>query len=141
MIDKKLVEKKIRRIEGFLRELKQVTISTFEEFQKNTVIKRFVERNIELAIEQMTDICRHLVAELDLPEPETYADCFDILAQNKVIPNKDADTFKAMVRFRNVLIHIYDGIDDSITYGVYKKHLKDFKKFAEIIRAFLNPIS
>ncbi|MBI4766854.1 MAG: nucleotidyltransferase domain-containing protein [Deltaproteobacteria bacterium] len=26
-------------------------------------------------------------------------------------------------------------------YGVYKKHLQDFKKFSEIIRAFLNPIT
>ena len=48
MIDKKLVEKNNRRIEGFLRELKQVKITTLEEFQRNTVVKRFVERNIEI---------------------------------------------------------------------------------------------
>ena len=106
MIDKKLVEKKIRRIEDFLRELKQVKITTLEDFQENIVVKRFVERNIELA-------------------------------QNGVIPDEEADTFKAMVRFRNILIHIYDGIDDSITYGVYKKHLQDFKVFAGTIRSFL----
>jgi uncharacterized protein YutE (UPF0331/DUF86 family) len=46
-----------------------------------------------------------------------------------------------MGRFRNILIHIYDGIDDTIIHGVYKKYLQDFKKFAGIILPFLNPIT
>lgn len=79
MIDKPLVEKKLRRIEEFLRELRGVEIGTIEEFKENVVTKRFIERNIELAIEQMIDICKHFVSGLDLSEPETYSDCFDIL--------------------------------------------------------------
>ncbi len=47
MIDKPLVEKKLRRIEEFLRELKSVKIGTIEEFKKDIITKRFIERNIE----------------------------------------------------------------------------------------------
>jgi len=43
-----------------------------------------------------------------------------------------------MVRFRNLLINVYDGVDDSITYGIYMKHLGDFKDFIKIIRDYLN---
>jgi uncharacterized protein YutE (UPF0331/DUF86 family) len=137
MIDKTLVERKIRKMEQYLRELQTVQVKTLEEFTEDTIVKRFVERNIELAIEQMIDICKHLVAGLDLAEPETYAECFDILHRNKVIPEKPLPTFKAMARFRNRLIHVYDDIDDAITFEVYTKHLQDFKAFARVIRSFI----
>lgn len=137
MIDKPLVEKKLRKIEDFLRELRTVSIDSFDEFKENVVIKRFVERNIELAIEQMVDICKHFISGLDMKEPETYSECFDILAKDGVIPEGTIDTFKVMVRFRNILIHAYDGIDDSITYGVYKRHLEDFKLFVKCIREYI----
>lgn len=137
MIDKQLVEKKLRKMEEFLRELKETDVQDMEEFKNNIIVKRFIERNLELAIEQMVDICRHFVTGMGLREPETYADCFSILSESRIIPETDVDTFKAMVRFRNILIHIYDTIDDSITYGIYKKHLQDFRTFISVIREFL----
>ena len=137
MIDKHLVERKLRKIEDFLRELKSAEIGTIEEFKKNIVVKRFIERNIELAIEQMVDICRHFVSGLDLAEPETYAGCFDMLAKEGVISEQNLDMFKSMVRFRNILIHAYEGVDDSITYGIYKRRLNDFRSFIKEIRDHL----
>lgn len=137
MIDKPLIEKKLRKIEGFLSELKHAEVANFSSFRQDIVKKRFIERNLELAIEQMVDICKHLVSGLDLREPETYAECFQILAESKVIPKKNVRTFQEMVRFRNVLIHGYDGIDDAITYKIYKNRLKDFRTFASDVRNYL----
>jgi uncharacterized protein YutE (UPF0331/DUF86 family) len=137
MIDKILVEKKLRRIEEFLRELKNVEIGTIEEFKENVITRRFVERNIELAIEQMIEICKHFISGLDLSEPETYSECFDMLAKEGVILEQSLDTFKSMVRFRNILIHAYEGVDDSITYGIYKRRLNDFEIFIKEIREYL----
>ncbi|MBI4698977.1 MAG: DUF86 domain-containing protein [Nitrospirae bacterium] len=137
MIDEKLIEKKLRRIEDFLREINNVEIGSLDKFKENIVTKRFVERNIELAIEQMVDICKHLVSGLDLSEPETYVECFDLLAKEEIILQENLDTFKAMIRFRNILIHAYDGVDDSITYGIYKQRLNDFKIFIREIRNYL----
>lgn len=137
MLDKPLIEKKLRKIEEFLRELRTVRIESFDEFKENIVVKRFIERNIELSIEQMVDICKHFISTLDLKEPETYSECFDILAKAMVIPEGTINTFKSMVRFRNILIHAYDGIDDSITYGLYKRHLEDFRTFINSIREYI----
>jgi len=137
MIDKKLIEKKLRRIEDFLKELEIVKIDTIEDFKEDIVTKRFIERNIELAIEQMIDICKHFVSGLDLKEPETYTECLDILAKDRIILEENLDTYKSMVRFRNILIHAYEGVDDSITYGIYKKRLGDFRLFTKEIREYL----
>lgn len=137
MIDKPLIEKKLRKIEEFLRELQSTRIGTYNAFKENLVIKRFVERNIELSIEQMVDICKHFISGLDLKEPETYSECFEILATGGVVPEETVNTLKSMARFRNILIHAYDGIDDSITYGIYTNHLEDFRTFIKTIRAYL----
>ena len=137
MIDKILIEKKLRNIELLLKELKSVKIDSFEEFKENVIVKRFIERNLELAIEQMVDICKHFISGLDLEEPETYADCFDIISKGGVIAKKSTSIFKSMVRFRNILIHAYNGIDDSITYGIFNKHLEDFRKFINQIKDYL----
>lgn len=140
MIDKPLIEKKLRRIEDLLRELNGVEIATIEEFKLNIVVKRFIERNIELAIEQMIDICKHLVSGLDLKEPETYSDCLNSIAKEGIISEQYLDTYKSMVRFRNLLIHAYEGVDDSITYNIYKQRLDDFRAFIKELRSYLgNP--
>ncbi len=52
MIDKQLIEKKLRCIEKLLRELVSVKVETME---------RFKERNIELAVEHMVDILNTLI--------------------------------------------------------------------------------
>ena len=140
MIDKQLIEKKLRRIEEFLNEIKAIRFKNVKEFKNDIVQKRFIERNLELAIEQMVDICKHFISRLDLKEPETYSECFEILFTEGIIPERTLETFKAMARFRNILIHAYDGIDDSITYGIFTKHLGDFKKYIKNIRNYLQSI-
>jgi uncharacterized protein YutE (UPF0331/DUF86 family) len=64
LIDKKLLERKVLKIEGYLRELKSVKVETLQDYRENFVIKRFIERNLELIIEQIIDICRHLVSRI-----------------------------------------------------------------------------
>jgi uncharacterized protein YutE (UPF0331/DUF86 family) len=137
MISRYLIEKKLRRIEELLNELKLAHIESFQEFQSTIIVKRFIERNIELAIEQMVDICKHFVSGLNLKEPETYAECFSIIASQGVIPSMHISTFQSMVRFRNILIHVYDTIDDSLTYSIFKNHLNDFKIFITVIRQYI----
>ncbi len=54
-----------------------------------------------------------------------------------VIAKQNLDIFKSMIRFRNILIHAYEGADDSITYGIYKRQLDDFRIFIKEIREYL----
>ncbi|MCL5991580.1 MAG: DUF86 domain-containing protein [Bacteroidetes bacterium] len=139
MIDLKLVEKKLRSIEDFLREIQNSPkINNFCEFENNVQFKRFIERNIELCIEKMIDVCRHIVSRLNLKEPESYGECFEMLTKEGIIAQDYLNTIQSMIKFRNLLIHAYDKIDDNITYGIYIKHLPDIKQFVDIIRKYAN---
>jgi uncharacterized protein YutE (UPF0331/DUF86 family) len=137
MIDKILIEKKLRKIEQYLKEIGQIEIKSLAEFKENVVLKRFIERDIELSIEQMVDICKHIVSSLDLNTPETYFECFDIISGEGFISGENLEVFKSMVKFINLLIHGYDKVDDSITYGIYRNHLNDFRLYIDEIRNHL----
>ncbi len=136
MVDKVLIKNKLNRIETYLKELKAIKAPTYEEYCKNVVLKRFIERNIELAIEQVISICKHIVSRLNLREPASYAECFEILAENQIIERENLEIYKQMAKFRNLLIHVYDKVDDKIVYQVYKERLDDFEVFIEEIKKF-----
>jgi len=138
MIDKVLIEKKLRKIKEFLNEIEPVKINSFEEFKNNVMAKRFIERNIELCIEQMIDVCKHIVAGLDLNEPGTYRECFEIISSNGIISKKNSNIYESMAKFRNLIIHSYDYVDDSVVYGIFKNRLTDFKTFIDEIRNYLD---
>jgi len=42
-----------------------------------------------------------------------------------------------MARYRNLIIHGYDGVEDSITFGIFKKRLGDFRTYIGFIRRYL----
>jgi len=43
--------------------------------------------------------------------------------------------------FRNLIVHYYERIDDSIIYGVFKKNLSDFDLFIDRILEYLQRTS
>lgn len=84
----------------------------------------------------MIDVCRHIVSHLNLKEPESYSECFEMLTKEGIISQEYLTTIQSMIKFRNLLIHAYEKIDDNITYGIYKKHLPDIKQFVHVIRKY-----
>jgi len=132
------VTNKLKKIEQYVEELKNIKEVSFEEFQKNIVIKRFIERNLELAIQQMIDVCKHIVSRLNLREPNSYADCFEILGEKRIVSEENLEKYKNMAKFRNLLIHIYDTVSDKIVFEVFKDNLSDFDSFVEEIKKAFN---
>ncbi|MGM0424382.1 MAG: HepT-like ribonuclease domain-containing protein [Thermodesulfobacteriota bacterium] len=45
--------------------------------------------------------------------------------------------FQNMASFRNMLVHRYESIDDSIVFGIFSKRLRDFHHFIETVSDWL----
>ncbi len=134
MIDRVLVRNKLKKMEQYIKELQSLGEIDYEEVQKNVILKRFIERNLELAIQQMIDVCKHIVAKLDLRTPTSYADCFEVLAEESLISSDNLQKYKNMARFRNLLIHMYENVSDRVVFDIFKENLEDFYKFSEEIK-------
>ena len=129
MVDRLLVERILNDLRSFLNDLENVKAISYEEFHRDTQLRRFIERTLHIAIEAVIDIAQHLIADEGWREADSYRDTFIVLQECGVISDELLSKLIKMAAFRNLLVHYYEKIDDEIIFGVLKKNLKDFEDF------------
>lgn len=128
----KLLAEYVDELHGY-----QIQAISFHTYQDNKMLRRAVERALQVAVEVCLDIGRRIVAVEGFRYPETNQDVFRILAEERVLPADLLPTLLEMARFRNLIVHDYARIDDARVYVILKKRLGDFDAFAEVVRAYL----
>ncbi len=88
-----------------------------------------VEYNLFISINMMIDIATHIVVDHNMGKPNTLSEAFDILLQERYIDETDAEIYKNMVGFRNILSHEYIKINKEIVYEILKNNVDDLRKF------------
>src|SRR5262249_49632508 len=91
--------------------------------------------NLSRAIQLCLDIGAHVIADLDVPAPETMGQTFDILADAGLLEESLATRLKKAVGFRNITVYNYETIDWSIVHSFARNRLGDFLDFAKVIRS------
>ena len=137
----KTIEKKIKAVQDRLKRLEQLsgTLSSFDKYQASPDVKDIAERNIQVAIEGCLDIAKIVISSKELPEPKDNKGVFTVLAEAGILSDASLKFLVPMAGTRNVLVHGYDKVEDSVIYGVLKRHLDDFAVFLkEIKENYLN---
>jgi uncharacterized protein YutE (UPF0331/DUF86 family) len=117
-----------------LDKLKKVPEEIFkQDFEKYDAAKY----SLQTSIEAMIDICNHIISRKSLGLPKTKADSFIILCQNNILSPDMQDTYTAMARFRNRVVHLYDEVDTGDVYQYLNEGIADFKSFIDDINRFL----
>ena len=89
-----------------------------------------------MSVECVLDICGLFVAGLRLGLPAEEENLFDRLEQARVLSPELVRTLRAMRRFRNILVHEYGAVDDTIVFQLAGRLSKDTAAFtAEVTRA------
>jgi len=115
------------------------TLSSFDKYQASPDVKDIAERNIQVAIEGCLDIAKIVISSKGLAEPKDNKGLFTVLAEAGILSDASFKFLVPMAGTRNVLVHGYDKVEDSVVYGVIKRHLDDFGVFLkEIKENFLN---
>jgi uncharacterized protein YutE (UPF0331/DUF86 family) len=47
------------------------------------------------------------------------------------------DSLEKMAKFRNIVVHQYEGVDAGIVLTILKNHLVDFERFRDAVLAYL----
>lgn len=131
------MRERLSKLEHYLSELRDLEQITFQEYQSNKFIRKFVERTLHTAIEACLDIGRRLISQAGLGQPEDNRTVFTILAEANILPVSQLSNFQAMAGFRNILVHEYAGLDDAAVFGVLKRRLDDFDIFLKAITEYL----
>jgi uncharacterized protein YutE (UPF0331/DUF86 family) len=125
----KTAEERINRLEVLSQNL-----SSFQDYQSSSDAKDIAERNLQVAIETCLDIGKIIISREGLKEPKDNKGVFAVLAEAGFLESKNLTFMIPMAGTRNILVHGYDKVDDTLIYGILKRHIDDFKVFLKEIR-------
>lgn len=89
--------------------------------------------NIQRACESVCDLAMYIVSTRKLGLPQNKKDVFKLLRDNNIIDEEMNKKMQGMVGFRNIAVHDYADLDESIIKDVIENGIDDLLVFARII--------
>ena len=90
----------------------------------------YVKYTLQTALEACIDAAQHVCASEGWGAPSDNADAMLILARHGALDEELATRMAAAVRFRNVLVHLYEKVDDRRAVENLE-HLDVLERFVE----------
>ncbi len=128
-INADLLRQRAKEIRDALEVLDRYRQLSLEEFLARTDAVDAAKYRLVVAVEAAVSICTHLAARLAKRTPESYADCFSVLATTGIISTALAERLGQMARFRNLLVHLYWPVDDAKVWEVLRHDLGDLDTY------------
>ena len=138
MVNKQIIFRLLNNIESYINDLEEIDAIKYKEYSTEIKTQRFVERTLHITIEAMFDIAHHIISDERLREPDSYADAFTVLEENKIISSDFLKTAKLIAQFRNKLVHYYEKIDTEMVFAIAKTKRSDFTDYTNMIKDWLN---
>ena len=134
-----VIADRLKLLAEYVDELRsyQERAATFRVYLDDKMLRRAVERALQVAVEACLDIGRRLIALEGFRYPEDNKDVFQVLAEEGVVSKELLPRLLDMASFRNLIVHDYVRIDDARVYAILKKCLGDFDEYARAIGAYL----
>jgi uncharacterized protein YutE (UPF0331/DUF86 family) len=136
-LDKERITDKMDDLEQCLRELEEYLPAAVDEYLGSGMRRRACERAFQLACENLLDICNMIISDEGLGIPVDSKDSIGKLCQCDVIPESLSSRLEELTGFRNLLVHQYGRVDDSIAYRSLRDESGDFYEFLEEIENFI----
>ena len=137
MVDKLLIGRKLAEIEVYLSQINEYSNISVKSYREDWKTQRIVERTLQILIEICLDIANHIISDKNMRLPMGYADAFKVLMENDIISKELGNKMEKMAKFRNIIVHQYEGIDPEIVVSILRKNLKDFEKYKKAILKIL----
>jgi uncharacterized protein YutE (UPF0331/DUF86 family) len=129
--------RKLSELEEYLGQIREFASIKQEEYSRDWKTQRIIERTLQMMIELTVDISAHLISDKRLRVPTGYADTFKVLFEGGLIGQDLYQVLMQMAKFRNVVVHQYDRIDDTIVVDILQNHLGDFLLFRDAVLKIL----
>ncbi|NOR41699.1 MAG: DUF86 domain-containing protein [Gammaproteobacteria bacterium] len=136
-MDQERITDKMDDLEKCLRELEEYLPAAVDEYLGSGMRRRACERAFHLACENMLDICNMIISDEGLGIPIDSKDSISKLSQYDVISQSLASKLEELTGFRNLLVHQYGRVDDSVAYTSLRDESGDFYEFLEEIEKFI----
>jgi uncharacterized protein YutE (UPF0331/DUF86 family) len=120
-----------------LRKLNGFSKFQMEEFLAHEEMIDAAKYDFIVAIEAMIDICNRIISVDKLGYPRDYSDMIRLMGQKGQFQENLVKQLIEMVKFRNLLVHLYWEVENEKLYDYLKNNLGDFEEFKSAIRNYL----
>jgi len=135
-MDRQIRDSKLESLRRCISRIVEKRPATPEALEGDYDLQDILSLNLERAVQICVDLAASMIADLQVPVPETMAKTFEILAQNRFLSEQTANQMKKAVGFRNIAVHRYHEIDWQIVFNIAHERVADFEAFArDVIEA------
>lgn len=110
-------------------------LSWKEEFLSNRVLKKAVYKEFQEAAEIISDIIAMIVKDCNFSVEDDYKNIE--IVSNFINIESIKNELKSINGLRNILVHEYNGINDSLAYDSITSFLPAIKKFITLVEEWL----
>ena len=132
-IDRNIILNRFKKMDELIQNLEEIKKKSKDEFTSNYLLYLSAQRALETCINICIDVGNHILSLNKNGKPETYSNIFVDLSKLKVINKELEEKLVKMVKFRNLLGHIYMEINNEKIYEILQEHLSDFNLFKKQI--------
>ena len=127
----------LRELSASLEDWRRYQDISIEELQLDRDKRNMVLHAMLISTQSAIDIATYIIAEKGLRKPSTYRETFEILEEQRILPEDLANDLSDLAGFRNVLVHIYWGLDMNVIYGILRNDLRVLVTFKKIVKELL----
>ena len=112
------VEGILVNLKGYVQKLRRLAALTQEEFLSDFTKVESAKHLFQVSVECCLDVSNHIIASERFRAPKSYAESFEILAEQGIIPKSFVAILRQMVQFPN-------RVSSSILGGRCRDYLRD----------------
>lgn len=135
-----VLDRKVQILEDRIRFLRDHGGLTIEQYRKDVVVQYAIQRTLQLAVQSAIDMGARLISRRNWRKPADYGDVFRILQAESVVDQELADRLVELAGLRNVLVHVYDDLDDEEVFRHAKEAPDRLEAYARAVAAYTGRI-
>ena len=110
-----------------------------EEFIGNRVLRKACYKEFQEAVEIVSDLCAMITKDGNRFVEDDYTN-LEFASKVVNLNENDANRLKEAHGLRNVVVHEYNGIDDSLAFDSMLEILPSLKEFAKKVKKWLKSV-
>jgi len=118
---------KLQALDEVLGELSSLGQVKTSELRDDWRIRRAVERDLQVLVEVVVDVCQRIIALSNESPATTSGEAVERCIKSGIISDRDA--YRKMVQFHDFVVHRYESVDVEILADVVNNRLSDFESF------------
>lgn len=137
MVNGDKIEGILARLKDYAQKLNYLSTFAYQDLVADFTKLESAKHLLQVSVECCLDVSNHLIASEGLRSPKSYAESFQILAEQGIVATSFLPALLQMARFRNRLVHLYWELDEKMIYDILQHNLGDFDAFARYIMVHL----